>query len=241
VAANLYGDQNRGPTDNDQQIVAMDHFGPAGTAQLQALREPDFVMESECGQLGPFDTEQGYIRFDGNTIPCELPLCITNDTIGDWYALVLSYGGYVPYDGFFNVYQKNHELMGTIYIQWKDAGKGTYDCCTYNWWNATFYVKQNFCLDSNQYPAGYCGDGQFIPGKEVTFEFTTKWTGCKDVSQRFTIIHSQSYQALSERIILALRTRTLCKHLNPIQSFWYHNKTAIVYNIFEPKNCTTED
>jgi hypothetical protein len=46
VVVNSYGDQNQSPLDNPQKMV-LDNFAPAETAQLQALREPDFVMESE--------------------------------------------------------------------------------------------------------------------------------------------------------------------------------------------------
>jgi len=47
VAAHSYGDQKQGPTDGVQENIAIDHFDPTETAQPQALREPDFVMESE--------------------------------------------------------------------------------------------------------------------------------------------------------------------------------------------------
>jgi hypothetical protein len=46
MAANIYGDQDHSPPDDVQQIVK-DHFDPAETAQLKALRESDFVMETE--------------------------------------------------------------------------------------------------------------------------------------------------------------------------------------------------
>jgi hypothetical protein len=48
VVVNSYGDQDQSPLDDPQKIV-LDNvdFDLAETAQLQALREPDFVMESE--------------------------------------------------------------------------------------------------------------------------------------------------------------------------------------------------
>jgi hypothetical protein len=46
MAANIYGDQDHSRPDDVQKIVT-DYFDPAETAQLQTLREPDFVMESE--------------------------------------------------------------------------------------------------------------------------------------------------------------------------------------------------
>ncbi|MFW9811884.1 MAG: hypothetical protein ACFFF9_05445, partial [Candidatus Thorarchaeota archaeon] len=66
MAANNYRDQDQSPTDDAQQIV-MDCFDPDVIAQQQTLREPDFVMESERSCLGPYNTERGWIRWDGNT------------------------------------------------------------------------------------------------------------------------------------------------------------------------------
>ncbi len=200
IAANSLGDQNQSSSDNRQKTV-LDNFDLIETANLQTSREPDFVVESESGCWGPFNTERGWIYWDGYYIPSELPLCINNVTMDNWYVKVLSYGGYDPIGGFINVYQKD-EFKGIIYIQWADAGKGDFVCCTYNWWEATFYVRENFCLDSNQYPAGYY-DGQYIPDKEVYFGIDTLWTGCGHESQDFTIIHSHSYQAFSKSLILS--------------------------------------
>jgi hypothetical protein len=211
MAANIYEDQDQSPTDDVQQIVK-DCFDPAETAQLQALREPDFVMESESGRWGPFDTEQGWILWDGYYLPSELPLCINNDTIANWYIMVLSYGGYEPYGGSINVTQK-YRYKGTIYIDWTYAGKGEYECCAYDWWTATFYVAANFCLDSNQYPMCSGLDG-FIPDKEVYFYYDTYWTGCGHESQHFTMIHSHSYWAFSKCFILTRHTQTLNPHQN---------------------------
>ena len=189
VAANSFGDQDHRPNDDPQKVI-LDSFVPVETAQPQTSRELAFVKETESGCWGPFNTEKGWIMWDGYYFPDELPLCITNDTIANWYIYALSYGGYEPYGGYMNVYQK-YEYKGTIYFEWADAGKGNFDCCTYNWYLATFYVTDNFCLDSNQYPdaSGLTG---YIPDKEVCFSFETWWTGCGHESQHFTVIHSQS-------------------------------------------------
>ncbi|MFX1483644.1 MAG: hypothetical protein ACFFCP_10685 [Promethearchaeota archaeon] len=240
LAANLCGSQNEIPTDNNQQNIVMDHFDPAGTAPLQAWREPDFVMESESGTWGTFNTKKGYIWWDGTTFPALLPLCINNDTLAGWSVSVLSYGGYEPFGGSIVVCQKG-ENKGTIYIKFDDAGKGDYECCAYNWWTASFYVKTNFCIESNQYPD--LADPTFsayIPGKAVDLDYVTDWTGCGHKSQDFTVIHSHSYRAFSERFILTLQTHTLTTQFYPTHSVWYSIKTAIVYNIFEPKRRTTE-
>ena len=244
VAANIYGDQNRCPTDNDQQIIAMDHFDPAGTAQLQALREPDFVMESESGCWGPMCTAQGSIDFYADNIDGCLPLCINNSTLAGYYVDVIVYGGYTPLEGSIEVYQK-FTHMGTIYVQWT-AIAGTGGCCA-TFYEARFFVKQDFCLESSQYPDvtyPWTNDhtpGETIPGKEVYFHIDTLWTGCGCKDQDFTIIHSQSYQALSRWIILTVNTHIPHIYLKHKQSIWWYDQTALVYNIFESKKCTTEE
>ena len=68
MAANIYGDQNLGPTDDSPQIV-MDHFDPAETAQPQSLSETNFVWESESGCWGGLCTEKGTIDIVYENIP----------------------------------------------------------------------------------------------------------------------------------------------------------------------------
>ena len=243
VVVNSYGDQNQSPLDNPQKMV-LDNFAPAETAQLQALREPDFVMESESSCWGPLCTEQGSIDFYADNIPECLPLCITNSTLAGLYVDVVVYGGYTPLEGSIDVYQK-HAFMGTIYVQWtKIAGTG--GCCA-TFYEATFFVKNDFCLESSQYPAvSYPWEidhtpGDTIPGKEVRLHIDTLWTGCGCVDQDFTIIHSQSYQAFSKQIILAVNTHIPYIHLTHKQSVWNYTQTALVYGSFLNRNkCTAE-
>ncbi len=206
VAANIYGDQSHGPPDNVQHSV-IDHFDPAERAQLQVLREPGFVMESEC-DCWTFHTERGYIDWYWN-IPQVLPLCISNDTLLGWSLTVFVYGGYEPIDGDILLTQKGID-KGIIYMDWKWDAKGP--CCAYDYWIATFYVKEDFCLDSDQYP-DEVGSG-YIPEKYVWFNWCTDWTGCPEPNQRFTIIHSHSYRALSKSFILTLQTKPLNKNPN---------------------------
>jgi hypothetical protein len=244
VAANLRGGQNQSPTDDDQENIVIDHFDPVETAQLQTLREPDFVMESESSCWGPLCTEQGSIDFYGENIPNCLPLCITNNTLAGYYVDVVVYGGYTPWEfgSYIDVWQKG-ENKGTIYVQWTPV-TGTGDCCA-TFYRATFYVEDDFCLESSQYPAVNApwaishSPGDTIPGKEVCLRIHTQWTGCRpheQPSQDFTIIHSHSYQAFSKWIILAVKTRIPYIHLYPAQSVWCDIKTTLVYNIFELKN-----
>lgn len=157
-----------------------------------------FVSESDCGCWGPFDTEQGWIEIDRYNIPEELPLCINNDYLAQWYVDVWVYGGYNPWEigGYIEVYQKG-AMVGVINIAWTWVEKGP--CCAYDKWEATFWLDEPFCLESNQYPdvAPWCidwPDGQeTIPGKEVYMRIVTHWTGCvpgEEPSQDFTIICS---------------------------------------------------
>jgi hypothetical protein len=192
----------------------MEDFDLDEIAQLRTLREPDFVMESESGCWGPLCTEQGWIEITDENLPDELALCINNEYLREWYVDVLVFGGYNPWEtgGYIDVWQKG-EFQGRINIFWTHIGDGP--CCAYDYWRATFYVCEDICLESNQYPDVYpwdinWPDGQeTIPGKCVMFEIMTYWTGCvpgEEPSQDFTIIHSQSCWVLSKRFILNLKT-----------------------------------
>jgi hypothetical protein len=158
------------------------------------LREIPFVLESEWGDVYDLDTEQGWIEVTGSYYDYPLPLCITNNTLGPWYLNALTYGHYEPYAGYIEVWQKG-EMVGTVYVDWNWVRKGS--CCAYDYWSASFYVKEDICLESNQYPDPgqweltpglYCDT---IPGKEVTLHFETSWRGCHCLDQSFTIIHAQ--------------------------------------------------
>jgi len=220
MAANIYGDQGKSPTDDAPTIgtVTDHHFDPAETAQPQSLGEPSLVRESDRGSWGPLCTVKGSIDITGSNLPSELPLCIDNAYLANWWVEVLSYGGYEPHDGYIVVWQKG-EIKGYINVQW------TYDrdgqCCAYDYWIATFHTDNMICLESNQYPdvAPWIievPDGQqMIPGKEVYFCITTYWTGCvPGGDQDFTIIPSHSYWSLTKGFILTLPTKTLNPHRN---------------------------
>jgi hypothetical protein len=243
VAAHSYGDQKQEPTDNNQQNIVIDYFDPAGTAPLQALREPDFVMESERSCLGPFYTVQGNIDFYEVILPTDyLPLCINTAELANYYVDVVVLGGYTPADlgSWIDVCQKD-DYKGRIYVQWTERTDIVGDCCE-TFFHGTFYVVDDFCLDSSQYPAVNApwtidpAAGGMIPDKEVYFRIHSEWSGCTPGGdQDFTIIHSHSHQAFSEWIILISKTNTFCKHLKHKQSTWCYNQTALVQDIFEPK------
>ena len=205
MAANSLGDQDHSLIDDPQKIV-LDNFDLAETAQPQTLRELDFVMESESGCWGPIDTEKGYIDFYGEYLPDLMPLCVNNVTLSGWYVDVVVLGGYKPWEtgGYIRVCQK-FDFMGTINILWTPIEVAGGDCCV-DYYRATFYVEDNFCLESNRYPDVTLpwridqADPDTIPDKEVCLKIKTFWTGCRpheQPSQDFTIIHSHS--SLSSR------------------------------------------
>jgi hypothetical protein len=200
MAADSLGDQNQSPIDDIKKTIS-DKFDLAETVQPQSLREIDFVIESESGCWGGLDTVQGSIEFDTYNIPDVLPLCINNKYLQEWYVDVLVYGGYNPWEmgGYIDVWQKC-EYKGTINIIWTYVGKG--DCCSADYWKATFYTDEMICLESNQYPdvapwnIDYPEGQLTIPGKCVYFAIMTYWTGCvpgEEPSQDFTIIYSQLF------------------------------------------------
>ncbi len=196
MAVNWYEDQDRSPI-NDPQKVVLDNLVPAETAQPQSLEELGFVIESESGCWGPLCTEKGSIDFDTVNLPSELPLCLTNQYLSQWYVDVFVVGGYNPWlaGGYIDVWQKG-DNKGRINIVWTHLADGP--CCSSDYWRATFYVDQEICLESNKYPDVDLPwvidwpDGQYtIPGKCVTFDIVTYWTGCEpgtQPSQDFTII-----------------------------------------------------
>jgi hypothetical protein len=204
MAACDLGDQNRDLEIESQQIH-LDEFDLGETAQplsFEIFEKLDFVMESESGCWGPLCTEQGSIDIVHENLPDLLPLCIDNEYLMHWYVDILVFGGYKPWDygSYIDVWQKG-EHKGRIEIQWTWMGKG--ECCAYDYYQATFYLVEDICLESNQYPDVYpfdltVPDGyRTIPGKCVNFEFFTYWTGCvpgDDPSQDFTIIQSQSFK-----------------------------------------------
>jgi hypothetical protein len=197
MASSTLSDQNQNPID-DMQMTIVDGFDLVETAQPQTLSEI-FVMESESGCWGPLCTETGSIDIVYYNIPEVLPLCLDNEYLREWYVDVLVFGGYTPWAGYIDVWQKG-EHKGTINIMWTWMADG--ECCASDYWRATFYVDLDICLESNQYPdvapwmIDYPESQRTIPGKCVTLEIMTYWTGCvpgEQPSQDFTIILSQLF------------------------------------------------
>jgi len=213
MAVNNEGGQNQEPV-GDVEIMTVDGFDLVEMAQPQTLRKLDFVLESESGCLGSLCTEQGSIDVTYSNVPDLLPLCIDNSYLAQWYVDILVVGGYKPWamGSYIEVWQKG-DKQGVIDVTWTYMGHDAERCCV-DYWQATFTTMEQICLESNQYPdvspfsLTVPNDQRIIPGKCVTFEFTTYWTGCvpgDEPSQDFTIIQTQSFYVFSKRLILPLK------------------------------------
>ena len=127
-------------------------------------------------------TETGQISFLSANFPpaswTELPLCITDADIANWYITLTVTGGYVPLTGHISFTQEGVEQF--IYINWAEAA---FEC--YSEWTATF-VTEDGCIEfvSSQLPNvdlpfdfnGPCGSD--FEEKLVDICWCTGWIGC---------------------------------------------------------------
>lgn len=138
-----------------------------------------------------FDTEKGAIEVDQYHFDEYLPLKVTDEAVEDWWVTVKVKGGYEPEHGWVILDQVKTDKSGKLKVTWTFVE--SLDCCT-DVWNATFTVKDEFCIDSNQYPDGadwrkYNPDGDTIPGKDLfTLNWETIWKGCPLPNQFFKLI-----------------------------------------------------
>lgn len=195
IAVNSIGDQKQSPSD-------LDNFDLVETANLQTLRELDFVLGSESGEA-VFDTEVGKIEVLDWYMPDIMPLCLTQAELDQWYVNLLVIGGYELVCGYIDVWQKG-DYKGTIYLNWTtDHGP----MCCMEYYYISFYADP-ICLDSNQYPEvcapfDLCAPFDTIPDKEVHFDLSTCWTGCEQPDQHFMITPAQSLLAFSKSLLLS--------------------------------------
>ncbi|MFX0066105.1 MAG: hypothetical protein ACFFC7_28395 [Candidatus Hermodarchaeota archaeon] len=157
--------------------------GPStSTARTDAI-----VPISEWGCLEDLVVEQGYILADGGYIDCPLPIHMNDEAIADWFLIFISHGGYEPFGGVVYLFQKGE--MYCIGVEWTYLGY----CDCHDYYMATFFVYEDFVLDSSFYPYvdswfSICDEG-LIPGKEVDMCFVLDWTGCSpENNQDFTIL-----------------------------------------------------
>lgn len=156
----------------------------------------DIVPVAQKGWYNDTHTEAGTIDIIGTALPSEFPLCINNTWLANYWVAVNVTGGYTPYDSFVIVWQKG-EVKGCIKITWTLMNPNA-SCCEPKTWNATFYVCEPICLDSDQYPSVPAPweidtqGNQYIPGKDVDLRIITKWLGCPLPEQAFVIISVQN-------------------------------------------------
>jgi len=201
IAATGLGDHHQRPLDNRQTTV-LDNFDLVETAQLQTERAIEFVLGSESGEM-VVDTEQGYIEVLDYYFPAVLPLCLTQAEVDTWYVDLLVVGGYELVCGYIDVYQKGVQV-GTIQLDWYTEHG---EMCCMDYWYITF-LTNDICLDSNQYPEiiapfEFFAPFDEIPGKEVTLDLYTCWTGCSEPDQHFTITPTQLFLSFSKSLILS--------------------------------------
>lgn len=214
IAANCLGGQNQSPLDNRQETV-LDNFDLVETAQLKTERDVEFVLGSKSGEW-VFDTEAGSIEVLDYYFPEIMPLCLTQEELSTWYVNILVIGGYELVCGYINVYQKG-ELKGTIYVDWYSEHG---EMCCMDYYYISFYGG-DICLDSNQYPEVYapfdlCAPFDTIPGKEVTFDLYSCWTGCSEPDQNFAITPTQSFLYFSKSLILSTNGNTYSNLVNTV-------------------------
>ena len=214
VAAHSVGGQDGSPALHEQSAV-LDSLDLVETAHLSA-RETDFVLGSKSGEW-VFDTEKGSIEVLDFYIPEIMPLCLTEEELNRWYVDLLVVGGYELICGYIDVFQKG-AYVGTIYLDWTVTHDDVLCCVDY--YHVSFYGGP-ICLDSNQYPDvcapfELCAPFDTIPGKEVTFDLSTCWTGCENPDQNFAITPTQSFLSFSKCLVLSQRNAHLVTL--PIQS-----------------------
>ena len=141
------------------------------------------VSACKGGCLFDVPTAQGEISYLSANFPpmswTELPLCITDADIANWYITLTVTGGYEPECGKITFTQETVDQY--IYIRWTET---VITCCVSEW-TATF-VTDDGCIDfmSTQLPkvdlpfdyCGPCGDG--FDEKLVDICWCTAWIGC---------------------------------------------------------------
>jgi hypothetical protein len=161
-------------------------------------RTDDIVPVAQSGWYNGTHTAAGTIDIVGENLPTEIPLCITNQWLSQYWVAVNVTGGYTPYDGSITVWQKG-DRQGTIWVHWTCLNP--HDCCCVpKEYKATFSICGwcPICVDSDQYPAVGAGwtintqGNDYIPGKAIDLQLTSKWMGCYLPEQAFVIIPVQN-------------------------------------------------
>jgi len=153
------------------------------------------------------DTAEGSIMGDAENLPdwSEVPLCIDDALLAEYWLNVKVVGGYKPYgDWYIDLFQyregadidkTDKDFIGRINLVWSID---VVECC-YTIYHITFDVVGD-CIhvDSNHFPDFPAGwdlikDVECTPdlNKKVDFKVRTNWYGCGLPEQRFELILSQ--------------------------------------------------
>jgi len=160
------GGQNA--TDNLEGSTGPVYIGNPILLSLDGLEINDVSTPLQCDVLG-IDVEAGYIKVCEVNIDDMLPLCVTDDTVIDWYVIYASCGGYEALGGTAQLIQKdgchgnlllNAEHLIDYVPPCGDPCIGL-DCwcCDVEYYKITFDVDvqpdtglEEICLDANHLP-----------------------------------------------------------------------------------------
>jgi hypothetical protein len=165
-------------------------------------REHKFVPGAERALGIRHDVAPGWVKVDYN-IPYELPICLTEDYIDQYFDLsVISYGGYTPDDlgiNYLVAYQPKTGKGGLIDITWSE-GTLMNPSSTMEY-SASFDIvgADSILLDSNHLPNVINEDPNYTffveeveptPNlcKWVDIGVFSSWKGCPDQNQKFKLI-----------------------------------------------------
>ena len=177
------------------------------------------VPEGYKGMYGPFDVMAGELTLVGGNIPdvtdptYQLPLCITQEWLDQWYIDVQATGGYIPEGGMLIIKQGSGEKE-SCHIVKIEANQllSPASCCVPKTYRFTFKLVcgRPICLESNNVPDLSGSDFWLCPGscdgtldKEVYFDVITKWSGCHLESQEFLVI--LAHKVMSQNPQLSMR------------------------------------
>lgn len=141
--------------------------------------------ESACWTLEP---ETGYIDIYDYYLPQgQIPLCITQAWLDQFYVTVHVYGGYELLETCLWLEQKGEWYCLEIYEAYFEK-----ICCSEYYATYKLRMVEDICFDANNWPS-VSGDfkidhGDYADlGKEIHAYFCSLWTGCSEDWQQFTI------------------------------------------------------
>ncbi len=208
------GGQNA--TDNLEGSTGPVYIGTPIVLSLDGLESNDVSVPLKCEATG-IDTEAGYIKITEAYIDDVLPLCVTDDTVSDWYVIYASCGGYFPVGGVAQLIQKdgchgNLNLAVEHLVDYVppcgDPAAGLDCCCSVEFYKITFDVEGDdttICLDANHLPSNPSVNEADCVGcedfncwitndpcktlqKEVTLTMWEDWMGCESPDQSFEVM-----------------------------------------------------